>query len=47
MVQQIGQLITRLIFALWNTRVSSRQYYLHGPWHRRGAWVEYLRWLQQ
>jgi hypothetical protein len=31
---------------LWNTRGSSRQYYLHGPRHSRGPWVEYLRWLQ-
>jgi hypothetical protein len=31
---------------LWNTRGSSRQFYLHGPRHRRGPWVEYLRWLQ-
>jgi hypothetical protein len=31
---------------LWSTRGSSRQYYLHGPRHRRGPWVEYLRRLQ-
>jgi hypothetical protein len=33
--------------ALWNARGSSRQYYLHGLWHRREPWVVYLRWLQQ
>jgi hypothetical protein len=31
---------------LWNVRGSSWKYYLYGPWHRRGPWVEYLRWLQ-
>jgi hypothetical protein len=32
--------------ALWDTRGSSRQHYLHGARYRSGPWVEYLRWLQ-
>jgi len=32
---------------LWNNRQASRMYYLAGPVHRPGPYIEYLRWLQQ